>query len=392
MLMRKTVVRSAVGALALLAAVTCPAPARADTPADFITDARLLYRIAACGGDEPVDARYDAKMIDAHCKELREKIDEYKKKWVEVAKPFLASVVPANLPTTVVYPFGGGDLLTALATFPAATEITTLSLEKSGDARTIGTIAKGKLKDELETNRKDVIRLFKVAHSKTENLSIVSTGALPGELIFVLVGLVVHDYEPLTLRYFKLLPDGKIEYLTEETLAQIAAAKDKKSKAKLGKDLWNNMEISFRLKGQPAAPIKIYRHIAANLDDKHLKADPAPIKHLEAKGKVTAMTKAASYLLAWEDFSTVRNYLLANMEWMISDSTGILPRWAKPAGFEQITYGTFEKAPEFASPGHAETEEWKKLWKTNPHQELAFRYGYPDGAHHSHLVITRKAK
>ena len=42
------------------------------------------------------------------------------------------------------------------------------------------------------------------------------------------------------------------------------------------------------------------------------------------------MTKAASYLLWWKEFSLIRNYLLKNMVWMISDSTGIPTDHAAP--------------------------------------------------------------
>ncbi len=37
-----------------------------------------------------------------------------------------------ELPEAVVYPFGGGDLLSALAAYPDAAEYTTLSLELAG--------------------------------------------------------------------------------------------------------------------------------------------------------------------------------------------------------------------------------------------------------------------
>ena len=40
-------------------------------------------------------------------------------------------------------------------------------------------------------------------------------------------------------------------------------------------------------------------------------------------GEVAAITKAASYLLWRGDFSRIRDYLLDNMVWMVSDSSGI---------------------------------------------------------------------
>src|SRR6185312_12603144 len=101
-------------------ATTAAAPAPAPEPEapleglDFAAEARTLYRIAACGPAGDIPARFDAAVVAKHCADLEKAYDEYKKTWVDVAKPFLAQLRPKDLPTVVVYPFGGGDLTTAL--------------------------------------------------------------------------------------------------------------------------------------------------------------------------------------------------------------------------------------------------------------------------------------
>ena len=47
------------------------------------------------------------------------------------------------------------------------------------------------------------------------------------------------------------------------------------------------------------------------------------LAHLEAKGLVSAMTRAADFLLWRRDFSRIRDYLTSHLVWMISDTTGI---------------------------------------------------------------------
>jgi hypothetical protein len=120
-----------------------------------------------------------------------------------------------------------------------------------------------------------------------------------------------------------------------------------------------------------------------------LKKEPALLRHLERKGPVVAMTKAASYLLWRPDFSLMRQYLLDHMVFMVSDSTGIPPRYAKGAGFVQETYGTFQGS--FLRTGRATNDEFRELWRSQPARPLPFRYGYPDSSHHFHLLVTRKA-
>jgi hypothetical protein len=360
--------------------------------ADFEPQARELFRVAACGGADPIPDRIDPNMIDAHCKDLRAKYEEYKTQWMNVAMPYLAALVPRGLPPQIVYPFGGGDLMTALATFPDATEYTTISLEVAGDVRKIDTITMKKLQDELSLNRLHLGKLFEKVHSRTVNLDMESKSDLPGEIVFTMVALALYGYEPTSLRYFRFNPDGTLHYL--ETSDIEAAEKDglakKKSPTEIEGNIFGDMELQFRKRGDSKAPAKTLRHVAFNLDDKHLRADPSLLKHLDAKGKVTAMTKAASHFLWSDDFSLIRQYLLDHMEWMISDSTGIPPRYANKAGFIQDTYGIMEWPAAFGPVDNKNAEDLRKLFKTNPQKDLPFRYGYPDRDHHGHMMITRR--
>jgi len=148
------------------------------------------------------------------------------------------------------------------------------------------------------------------------------------------------------------------------------------------------MELRFRRRGDGSAPIRVHRHFAANLNNDGFSGSPLRA-HLLAKGKVAAMTKAASYLLWNPNFSEIRSYLLEHLVFMVSDSTGIPPRLARNAGFEQITFGTFTGAflPLEDKAGLA--AQFIALWQRQPHRKLPFRYGYPDSAGNFHLMITR---
>jgi hypothetical protein len=365
---------------------------------DFAEQAKALFRLAACGGDAPVPPRFDAKLVDSHCKDLKTKYAEYKRQWVDVAMPYLAKLVPPHLPTEVLYPFGGSDLMSALATFPDALTYTTISLEVSADVRRIDTITQKKLDAELALNRLHLGKLFEKVHSRTVNLDLESKSDLPGEIVFSMVAFAIYGFEPVSLRYFVFNADGTLKYLTAEdikTMETVAEGK-KRPAADVSAEIFGNVEIQFRKAGDASAPLKTFRHVAANLDDRHLRADPSLLRHLEAKGKVSAMTKAASHCLWSDDFTVIRQYLLDYMAWMISDSTGIPVRVASKAGWIQDTYGIME-GPEFffvdtKDPASIKRDEddMKRLWKQNAQHDLPFRYGYPDRNHHGHLMVTRR--
>jgi hypothetical protein len=353
--------------------------ARADG-VDFKPELDTLFRVVACGGDGPLPDRFDASEVNKHCKALRHDEDDYRRRWLKRARPFFTTVVPAGLPDKVVYPFGGGDLITALVTFPSASEITTVSLEPAGDPRAIDRVMAGELVTTLASVRTKMKHLLQVAHSLTLDMRKLAKDHLPGELMYAVIALEMNGYQPVKLRLFRLGPDGAIVYITQ---AELDAAQTKEEQARL----FANLEIEFRAKSSDG-PTRVFRHIAANLDDAHLENHPEVLRHLEAKGRVTAMTKAASYLLWWSTFSRIRNYLLTNMQWMISDSTGIPTTFATAAGFEQVPYGRFDGP--FLPNASRFARSFRELWAGQPYRPLSFRFGYPDNAKHSHLLITRR--
>jgi hypothetical protein len=231
------------------------------------------------------------------------------------------------------------------------------------------------------------------------NSNAVGKDVLPGVLVMTLVALQAHGYEPVSARYFRVNPDGSLAYLSDADVAAADAHPDANAaeRARKARDEnvvqvgpFNDIEITFRKRGDANAPVKTFRHLAADLSDKGLARDPGPLKYLEGKGLISAMTKAASYLLWLRYFETIRNYLLAHMNMMVTDDTGIPPRYARPAGFTQETWGEFEGAY-FGNGGQAEMQrEMRELWKTNPKRKLGFRFGYPDNAKHTHLLFTYK--
>ncbi len=371
-----------------------PRPALVPGGADFSKEVRLLYRVVACGGDEPLPAPLDPARVEEYCGWLVPRLAAYERDYLNKARPFLAARRPATLPPAVVYPFGGGDLLSALTTYPDAVEYTTLSLEHAGDTRRLAGFDGAQLAQNLAEVRRRIRGLFAYAESTSENLMQLEKSDIPGQLAFFVVALAVHGYEPVSLRYFRLEPDGALHYLTAEEIA--AAEKtpaQKLNKAWTSPDFsvaFSNAELVFRPKGK-AGPLRAHRHIAVNLSDEKLRRDPAALRYLEAQGEVAAMTKAASYLLWAEGFTKIRDYLLGHMVFMVSDSTGIAPGDAARAGFEMETWGRFSGPYLLARKSVA--DEFRKLWAEQPYRELKFRYGYPDASGHHHLLITRpKAK
>jgi hypothetical protein len=398
-------------------ALALATPARAEG-VDFIDDAKLLYRVVACGGTATVDAKLD-KVVERHCKAINEKLAEFRAAYFEKNRAWFDAVVPKTAPKTVVYPFGGGDLISALVAFPEATEVTTISLELAGDPRRLRTLTPKQVEYSLGGLRAQIGGLISVGSNTTENLSAGQGNELPAQVSSFLMGLVAGGYEPVSMRYFKIDDAGAIVYLEQADIdasdaadaARLKKLKQKQDKAKkevppvvpLGeppaappKHNWqdpnfslafSNVEIQYRKVGETA--VRVHRHIGWNLGNSYLKTHPQLVRHLEKKGSVTMLVKGASYLLWRGDFSKIRGYILDHLAWMLSDSTGVPPAFAKPAGMIQETYGAYTGA--FLEGVRAEKHDldFIEMWKKQKRRKLGFRFGYVDANKQAHLLVTR---
>ncbi len=362
---------------------------------DFATEAKLLYRVVACSGNAALPAGIDPQIVNRHCQKLKYMMARYRRVYLARATPFLAGLRPHGLPDTVVYPFGGGDLLAALTTYPDARRITTLSLELSGDPRRITSIDSKRLDESLDVVDHNIGGLLAANDSTTETLMDTQQGDLPGQLSYFLVALAVHGFEPVSLRYFHVQPDGSLHYYTAADVAlretRVAHARNGKWTSPDFSEAFANSELVFRPVGADG-PLRIHRHIGANLRDDSLRENGPILTYLRTQGRIVAMTKAASYCLWNPKFSRIRNYLLANMVFMISDATGIPPEVARQAGFVEETYGSFVGAMCFDDcPNPEATNQFKDLWASQPKRKLDFRYGYIDSKRSYNLMVTRRA-
>jgi len=393
------------------AVASAPAAAKPGEPpalegTNFIADAKLLYRIAACGNaDAPLpedlthgDGKLAAKLepiVAAHCKAILSRIAEFRTTYFDKGRTWFDSVVPKDVPPTVVYPFGGGDLLSALVAFPDATEITTISLEQAGDPRRLRTLTPAAIERSLGALRLEIGGLISVGSNTSENLSNQQRNDLPGQVSSFLLGLVAGGYEPVAMRYFTLDDKGAIHYLAQAEIDDIDQQAQKTGPKSLKHDwlspnfsqAFANVEIQYKKPGDDQ--LRIHRHIGWNLGDPYLGKHPEIIRHLEQKGPVTVLVKGASYLLYRDDFSVMRGYLLGHLKWMLSDSTGIPPTFAKPAGMVQETYGHFEGAFLESAQDNRHDDAFVALWKSQKTRRLPFRFGYVDKDKQAHLVVTR---
>ncbi len=371
--------------LALLASV---ALAAAPEPADFIAEVRPLFDVVTCQGTPP--PALDAKTLAAYCATQGRRYERFRSGWAARAVPFVTALLPEQQPDELVYPFGGGDLMAALQLFPKTKVLTTLSLELAGDPRRLPSLTDPKaLARSLAALANASASTLMSNDSLSKNLSATQRGDLPGQLSMHLMGLALADQEPVSVRFFRIEPDGSLHYFTREEVDAAEGTKAEKLHAKWRapdfSPTFAHVEVQFVPRGQPDAPRRVHRHIAANLSNDAL--PPGLLRHLEAKGRVAAMTKAASYLLWRDGFSTLRDYLVTHAAFMVSDSTGVPPRHWRARGCTVEAWGAFQKS--FLGTWEGYQDELRQLFATA--KALPMRFGYPDGSpeKRNHLMLAK---
>ena len=286
----------------------------------------------------------------------------------------------ADLPKAMVYPFGGGDLVTALATFPNAEEFTTISLEPAGDIRGLAKLNRKQLKDSLDSTREHLRLLFAVSHSKTTNLRAGSRSSLPGEIAFALVAFDIFDYEPVSLRYFHLdarRPPGLLAI--GRSRSSIGAGSQGRRRQPGGQ-----RRNHFPPATKPVGAVARVPALRLQSKDSHFTANQPLALHLAAKARGGAgeggeLPFVVRFFFAYPCLPARPRGL---DDFRIS--IGVQPSLARAAGFEQECYGLFT-APTWPIDSHTKAE-FAALWQASPRRTLPFFFGYPDIDGHGHMM------
>jgi len=355
---------------------------------NFNNEINWLYTCLIADGDNPPSG-ISATEYTRHKNWIQERINRYRSGFLDPFALFMADKRPAHLPDIVLYPFGGSDLATAIATFPDANEITTISLEGAGDPRTLMSASSQLLYQGFSDFRSVLGNFLSMQDNTNDNVRASDKGPVPGQVSLSLAEAYIFGYRPVSLRFFRIENDGSLYYYTIEDINSL-----KNNRGERLHPAWDppaysvafrNMEIIYTKKTASGEKKLIHRHIAANLHDSRFMNSPLSA-HLEKKGRICAMSKAGAYLLWRNDFSGIRNHLLKHMIFMVADSTGILPRHASAGGFEMTTYGKFYGAF-IDDEGGADAEELRKLFRSQPQREIPVRYGYSDIRRSNHLIL-----
>lgn len=351
---------------------------------------RQLYEVITCASEAPP---VEIERYKRYCRIYKKYVSTYHDKFKNVAGPWISERRPEGVPNNVLYPFSGADLVSSVLAFPDADLHIHLSLEHGGPPDALDQLSAEQRGNGLLKLLESSKGLLNYGDSKTKDLRLAHLEDLPGKLPITLIGLSAHDAKVVSVRYFEILGDGTVHYYTPK---EMEGARPKIGHRAEFDARYSNFELAFTLPGSDR--LRLMQHVATNLHDKYLGAESGQgiRAWLQGLGRVSFITKAATYLLWSDGFSTIRDIAVEQSEWMISDATGVPTRYLPTADWEVTPYGQF--SCDFLNQRRkggkwlAINNEMAKFWKDNSQDKLAFRFGYIDCKRKNHVMIARRKK
>ena len=282
---------------------------------------------------------------------------------------------PAFRDAIVYYPFSGPDALYATACFPNNSTYVLVALEPSGTLPTLKQLSKkqdlaGYLAATRETMGSVLGRSFFITREMDHQFRGQVTDGL---LLPILEALVRQQNTILGFRYTRLDDEGK---LIERDLSY-------KPRTPYGD---KGLQILYRSDLDQSVHTMYY--LTINLDDEHLKTNQPFIKYSAGlKGSVTLL-KATSYMTHRDEFSIIRNLILANSQAVLQDDSGIPYHFFTPETWKVQLYGEYTRP--YGSFRYLIQPDLQKAYQEPGTRPLPFRIGYGYGKVKSNLQLARR--
>ena len=279
---------------------------------------------------------------------------------------------------TILYPFSGPDLPNVLTIYPNASRYVMIGLEPAGflpEFRMDSDEKKSKGLHELNSSLDSISRLnfFLTNKMKVNITSSIYSGTTP--VIVAYLGLL--GFEPLSVKPIIIDNTGSIHYLTNEEINSDAGYKK------------GHVSTEIQFKDPKSNQKKVLYYLSANVSNQGFEKEPHVMTFLKSLGKFSSTFKAASFLLHYDNFTKMKNYILENADLIVMDDTGPRIKDLKP-DFDIKVYGIYTR-PIALWPNMFQSD-LKELHTLQKPKEIPFKYGYGTLNKTYHLIIAQKNK
>ena len=267
---------------------------------------------------------------------------------------------------TVFYMFSGPDFLYANTFYPKAKTYVLAGLEPAGTVPDLTTI-RGSVPSELAKLRNSLSSILSVSFFITKRMkSELRSGRVNGALPILYVFLVRSGYAIREVTPVKLDADGAVQPDVGGVRGNVAAG----------------VKIVFA--GSDGEARTLY-YFSTDLSNAGVKSSSF-LKFCETLAPGDSLMKSASYLLHSGNFSTVRDFLLANSAAMVQDDSGIPLNYYDPQKWDLQPFGRY-LGPIGLFAGMYQQKYAELFKKSHP---IDFGIGYRSRPGESNLLLAVK--
>ncbi len=269
---------------------------------------------------------------------------------------------------TVLYPFGGPDVLTVTTLFPNRRTYILIGLEPPGTLPSERSVLKASLDRQLPRMELTLDSLLRRSFFITASMDRQVRGQITDGLFPVMLaqlarrGYTVLSHQPVTLND------------AGEFVARSGAVK-------------RNRAVSIEIQSASGAEARVI-YLAANLNNTGL-TENQPLRNLIARSAAAAFFKSTSYMPHRQDFSLLRDLVLKHCTAIAQDDSGIPFRFIDPAQWNTRLYGRYSQP--YGSFRHMVQRDLRKAYQESA-APLGFSIGYGFGRAPSALqIFSRKS-
>ncbi len=264
----------------------------------------------------------------------------------------------------IFYPFSGPDFLYAYSFFPQGSEYVLVALEPIGTIPDFEKLSASQRALELQQIRGALHAITQWSFFRTNDMKVEM--ARKGNLPFLLLFMARTNNRILDVHYIGLDKDGNIQKLDEGMISGV--------------------KIAFVPEGE-RNPRSLY-YFSTDLSNVGLEKTPQFNEFIKKLDKPMTYLKAASYLMHYPNFSTVRNLVLSQSSSLLQDDSGIPVKSFEPDQWNLNFYGNY-------TPPRApfNQEEYQpalmKIYQTKSDiEKINFGIGYNFGLNESNLMLA----
>jgi hypothetical protein len=291
----------------------------------------------------------------AKWKELQTKIGAPIEQWVKSA-----ALEKNPEPGTLFYPFAGGDYYYAHMFFPKQDTVIMIGLEPGGSIFNPDTLGAGKRTAYYESLQKSMFFPHWLGFFRTKSMAVdFNRGVLNGTLHTVLFYLARFDAKIHYIEHFDLDKTGK----------EINKLNGREMRRGTTRTAYR---VGYSLPGSDK--VKEVMYFSYDASNQNLAAKPHLLNWLKSRGKVVTFFKAASYLMHYDMFSTMREFVNKYTVRLLQDDSGLPYKFMQNNGFEVKLLGQYTRT--IALFANEFQPELKKAYAAAKPAVLPFMIGY----------------